>query len=370
MKLVFFVASVLFLLIAWQAPLLAQQEDKLDNRELVQDSQASENAGDTVRGLQSDTGETSRDRSESSPKSLLPRDFGMRSVPPMSLMEQRLHEASFPAEAEFRCLLASSCELGLTRGFAIGGDLGAMVGTPVFGPILEPGRWLVFDGFAGFQFLRAVDEDVYFNAGLGYRSLEHKDSDERTAEAAGMTFRVAYGQRVLDFYSQGVVLNGFYAMNKVSGVTDNFERQNSGDREFIEKFYRFTQSYPRFRLAFPADVEFLNWKNTHVDLPNHLRAYGRFEPFFVQNEFRESIEDFGQYEFIERNYGLRLSYLMSYVSSQERFGRLGFLGGVGVDFQAVEDTVSYPNRVDDYKILLPTRRTFGFYWELGGSFQF
>ncbi len=295
---------------------------------------------------------------------------GALSVPPSSLMQQRLHEAAFPQESEFRCMLASSCEFGLTRGFTIGSDLGSMLGTPILGPFVTPGQWLVVDGFVGFQFLRAIDENVFFNAGVGYRLIRYKDSDDREASTSGMTFRVAYAQRMMNAYSQGVVANGFYSVNSVSNVGEDFRFQASPEKRFVDRFYKFSQSFPRFRLGFPADLEFINWKNSHIDLPGHLRGYGRVEPFFIQNEFKASFPAINEYSLTERNVGLRLAYLMSYVSPQERFGRIGLLGAIGIDVQASDEDVSYDSRAPDYKITLPKRKTFSPYWELGGSFQF
>ena len=295
---------------------------------------------------------------------------GTLSVKPLSLMAQRLHEAALPAEAELRCLFATACEMGLTRGFAIGSDLGAMMATPLFKPIVTPGRWLVLDGYVAFQFLRAVDEDVYFNAGIGYRVIDNKDSDDRSAKTSGLTFRLSYAQQIFDFYSQGVVANGFYASNTVSQVDEDFRFQASDDKKFIDRFYRFSQAYPRFRLGFPADFEVINWRNTHIDLPNHLRGYARVEPFFIQNEFREVFPEIAEYHFIERNFGMRLAYLMSYVSPKEKSGRLGFLGGIGFDVQASDQEVSYDDQAQDYTVMLPKRQTFGLYWEAGASYQF
>ncbi len=311
------------------------------------------------------------------PPSLVERDVppaqnrsGTLSVAPKSLMEQRLHESAYPREAEFRCLFATSCDFGLTRGFTIGSDLGSVIGTPFFRPIAYPGRWLVVDAYAGFQFLRAVDERVFFNMSLGYRFIEHAGSDGRSADARGMTFKVAYGQQILDFYSQGVLLDGFYANNKIDNVGDQFQFIGTDDKEFIDRFYKFSQGYPRFRFSLPADFEVINWKNTHVDLPNHLRGYVRVEPFFIQNEFEEVFPDINKYNFTEYNYGLRVAYLMSYVSPKERYGRLGFFGGIGVDVQASSSEVSYDNQADDFRVELPTRSIFAPYWQVGASFQF
>jgi lactate dehydrogenase-like 2-hydroxyacid dehydrogenase len=100
------------------------------------------------------------------------------------------------------------------------------------------------------------------------------------------------------------------------------------------------------------------------------RGYGRVEPFFIQNEFKASFPAINEYSLTERNVGLRLAYLMSYVSPQERFGRIGLLGAIGLDVQASDEDVSYDLRAPDYKITLPKRKTFTPYWELGGSFQF
>lgn len=297
-------------------------------------------------------------------------EAGLLSVRPQSLMSQRLHEAAFPAEAEIRCFLATSCEFGLSRGFAVGSDLGAVIGTPIVRPLVSPGRWLVLDAFVGYQFLRAVDENVYFNAGIGWRSLSYKDSDDRQAGASGLTFRVAYAQRVLDFYSQGVSAQGFYATNKADKVGADLRKKDSGDERFLSRYYKFSHGFPSFRLGFPADFEFINWKNTHIDLPNHLRGYGRIEPFFIQNQFKESFPEVNEYSLVEQNVGLRLAYSMTYVSAQERFGRIGLLGGLGVDVQTSDQRISYDEEALATKVSLPKRPTLAPYWEIGGSFQF
>ena len=297
-------------------------------------------------------------------------ESGLLSVRPSSLMAQRLHEAAFPAEAEFRCMLASSCEFGFSRGFVLGSDLGSVLGTPIVGPLTTPGRWLVMDAFVGYQFLRAVDENVYFNAGVGWRSLSYKDSEDRKAGASGLTFRVSYAQRFLDFYTQGVSAHGFYATNEVEKVGEDFRRQATGEKTFVSRFYSFSQAYPRFRLGFPADIEWINWKSSHIDLPNHLRGYGRVEPFFIQNEFTESFPEINEYSLVEQNIGLRLAYLMSYVSPQERFGRLGLLAGLGMDVQTSDQRITYDDQDPSYRVALPKRKTITPYWELGGSFQF
>lgn len=296
---------------------------------------------------------------------------GVYSVPPRSLMDQRLHESVYPAEAEIRCMFGSTCELGLSRGFVLGADLGSMLGQPLFGPVLRPGRWLVFDGFVGFQFLNAVDESVFFNMSLGYRHLDHKDSDERQASSSGFTFSVSYGQQILDFYSQGVLLKGFYSNNKVENVGVEFATTSANDdKDFIDEFYTFTQAYPRFRFSFPADFEIINWRNTHIDLPNHLRGYVRVEPFLIQNQFKEIFPEINEYTFTEHNVGTRIAYMMSYVSRHEGASRIGWFGGLGGDIQAATSETDYSNREEDFTVLLPERDLFNFYWELGASYQF
>ncbi|MCA2959791.1 MAG: hypothetical protein IOD12_06025 [Silvanigrellales bacterium] len=257
-------------------------------------------------------------------------------VPGRNLMMQRLHPASFPQEAEIRCSILEFCAAGLTRGFVLGSDLlYGTVGTTFLGSqIYAPGAWLFYDGFLGYQFLQGVDNKFYANGSIGYRGFSYRkevgsQDDERTVRSRGFTFRVAYGQEITPVYSQGLTFEIFAGKTTMdeSEFLLLLNEDGQAARKFARQFYEYSQHFPKVRLGLPADFEIINWKATHIDLPNHLRGYVRAEPFYIQNEF--AIED--RYTSTEKNFGLRAKYMMSYESKQEKAGRYAVLVGVGFD---------------------------------------
>jgi hypothetical protein len=293
-------------------------------------------------------------------------------------MAQRLHTASFPNETEVRCSLLEYCAIGLTRGFVIGGDLlyGAAGTTLLGSQIYAPGAWVFYDGFLGYQFLQGVDGKYFANGSIGYRGFSYRkevglDDDERTIRSRGFTFRVNYGQEIAPTYTQGLdfqVFTGKTSMDE-AGTIAQTGPEGQAQRKFARQFHSYSQSYPKVRLGLPADFELINWKASHVDLPNHMRGYVRAEPFYIQNEF--IVED--HVESIEKNFGLRAMYLMSYESKQEKAGRYAFLAGVGFDLatsnkpEARYEADDTPDFLDaDFK----PRKTFIPLLNLEGSYQF
>lgn len=291
-------------------------------------------------------------------------------------MGMRLHPASLPAEAEFRCGTAEPCALGLTRGFALGSDLFGTLATTLLGQHLyESGTWLFYDVFAAYQFLSMVDSKIYANGSVGYRGFSYENTNKDKVETAGLTFRLAYAQEITPVYSQGVTVEGFVTKPKFNrGAAVLYNLNEPADREpavkALKEFYKFSQKYPRLRVGLPADLELINWKASHIDLPNHLRGYLHLEPFYITNDMKLS----DRYEFEEKNYGLRVAMTTAYESAKEKAGRFAAKGSVGADLSA-SDTVDKCLGVGANSLACPTlkpskRPVFGLYVNLEASYQF
>ena len=296
------------------------------------------------------------------------------SVPAKNLMAQRLHPASFPREAEIRCGTLEPCAMGLTRGFVVGGDLSRLISTSFLGQFLyKSGTWFFYDAFAGFQFLQQVDNKIFANGSVGYRGFSYENSDGRKVSTKGFTFKVAYGQEINPVYTQGLVFSLFPSRVSVTGDKAEQDAQNrGGELPGVSKaFYEYSRKHPRVSLYFPADLEVINWKASHVDLPNHVRSYVKVAPFYIQNDF--VLQD--TYSMTEKNFGLRLGATTTYESVQEKSGRYAFLGSFGVDVAASDQKSEdqRANRSSGIKvdnILLPKRPVFDFYVNLEASYQF
>lgn len=300
------------------------------------------------------------------------------SVPARNLMTQGLHPASFPKEAELRCSVLEFCVAGLTRGFVLGSDLlYGTAGTTLLGAqAYSPGAWVFYDGFVGYQFLQGVDSKFFANGSVGYRGFSYRkevgsQDDERSLRSRGFTFRVAYGQEITPAYIQGLTFQFFAGKTTMDESKFLLELDEDGQaaRKFAKQFYEFSQHYPKVRLGLPADIEIINWKASHIDLPNHLRGYIRAEPFYIQNDF--VIED--RYKSIEKNFGLRAQYMMSYESKQEKSGRYAFLAGVGFDLATSNKPEPVYEGVDDDRLKLQkltARKVFVPLLNLEASYQF
>jgi len=300
-------------------------------------------------------------------------------VPGKNLMSQRLHPASFPKEAEVRCSILEHCAFGLTRGFVLGSDVFSTGVTSLLGQqIYAPGAWIFYDAFAGFQFLQGVDDKFYANGSVGYRGFSYRkeigvDQDEVRVRSSGFTFRVTYAQEITPIFSQGLTFNLFAGKTRMddSGAL-SVVSEGKAHRKLVREFYDFSQQSPKVRLGLPADFEIINWKASHVDLPNHLRGYIRAEPFYIQNEF--VIEDRASY--IEKNFGVRTQYMMSYESLAQKSGRYAFLGGVGFDLATTNKPDIAYDAVpgDPHPALINEqpnhRKVLGLVLNLEGSYQF
>lgn len=297
-------------------------------------------------------------------------DFNMLSVSPKSLPSQRLHSASYPGEAEVRCGFAEPCAFGLARGFVVGSHLLRLVGTPIFSPLQVPGKWLFYDAFLGFQFLRQVGDPYYANGSLGYRQFSFEDSDGRLVSTSGVTFRVAFAQEIFPGYTQALHFDGY--MGDVKYNRHELIYRNTGSdlddvRNTLRKFYRLSRQFPRVRLGMPADLELINWKASHIDLPSDIRGYLRVEPFYVQNDLSLS----RGYSWTEKNFGLRLAPTFSYESSPvDRAGRYTFLAAFGPEVSTSKFSFSAGDRSEAYEFHLLPRPTLDYFAEIMASYQF
>lgn len=297
-------------------------------------------------------------------------DVQTLSVPPKSLLEQRLHPASFPGEAEIRCGIGEPCVMGLARHFSVGADVFNMLGTPIVAPMREPGKWIFYDGFLGFQFLRQQGDPYYANGFVGYRGFSYEDSNSHEVSTEGITFRIAFAQEVWTNYTQGVTFGGYMGNVKYSDE-DLLYRRQGGDleevRSAVKKFYPLSRRYPRVQVAFPADFEVINWKASHIDLPNHLRGYARVEPFYIQNDLAFS----HGYSWTEKNFGARLGISLAYESKPvDQADRYSFLVSAGPEFATSTFTFERGEKSADYKFDLPRRPGLDYYAQIQGSYQF
>ena len=293
---------------------------------------------------------------------------GPLSTPAKSLLAQHLHSASFPGEAEVRCGFLEPCALGVARGFTLGGDLLRTLLLPSVGSWNVPGKWLYLDGFVGFQFLNGVDKTHYANGSVGYRRFSYEDSDGRTVASKGLTFRINYAQVISDVYTQGLTFAGYHATYRHTKQNTLYAANADGEgaRRTLNRFYAFSHLSPQRYLVLPADIEVVNWKNTHVDLPNHVRGYLSIQPFYAENYF--DLPDF--YSYREKNFGANAFFKGTYESAEiNQAGRFAILGQLGMGFSTVEKALDAKDHSGVHSEP-PRRNAIGFLAELMGSYQF
>jgi hypothetical protein len=298
--------------------------------------------------------------------------LGTLSVAPRSLLAQRLHAATLPGEAEVRCGFSEPCAFGFARGFALGGNLLRTALTPLVQPLIQPGRWIYYDGFVGFQFLNRVDDTFDSNGSVGYRGFSFKDSDSRELDTAGITFRVTYAQEITGIYTQGLVLSGFMNQTKFSAKERLYEDGPEGadSRQSLKKFYDFSHSSPTVYLGLPADIEVINWKASHIDMPSHLRGYAHIEPFYIQNDL--VLQDWLKRE--EKSFGLRTAYEMTYESkARDQANRVAFHGALGLELAGTNSKMDYLKHDEPFgsvRPVLDARPVLSPYWNVMASYQF
>jgi len=258
----------------------------------------------------------------------------LRAVPASSLLENRLHPAVLPQEAELSCSMVSSCMLGLTRGLAVGGDAFRTLGVTTLGQhFLESGAWTYVDFGAAYQLLRRAERQSSFNAGLGFRSYSYKNSDDAKISRTGLTLRTAYAEAIYPAYTQGMVFEIHSAQITTDGGADKpFDRNDTKRvRSVISEFADFSRAHPSLRLLLPADLEIINWKPSDLEIEAPLRGYLRLTPAYEHADLIIKDAQETQYSWVEKRFALQVMALASYVSPEEKAGRYGLLGGLGLE---------------------------------------
>lgn len=258
----------------------------------------------------------------------------LHSVAPSSLLDLRLHPSLFPLEAEVSCGVDSDCILGLSRGFAVGGDLFRSLGVTTLGQhFLGAGAWTYLDLKAGYQFLRLAERQSSFNISLGYRSFGFGNSDNSKLKKRGITIRSAYAESVYPAYTQGLVFEIHSAELIAEGGTESpFEKSDpSRARAVIAEFANFSRSHPSIRLRLPADLEVVNWKGADLSLEAPVRGFVRLAPLYEQADLTFKNVQETTYRWLEKRFGLELMLMAAYVSPNDKSGRHGLLAGLGVE---------------------------------------
>jgi hypothetical protein len=295
-------------------------------------------------------------------------DLRLRSVSPRSLNAMRMHAASHPDEAALRCGLVESCVLGLTRGFALGGDWIGGLSSLIIQPQVKAGGWILSDIFGAYQFLS--EQNFYANARLGMRYSRHADSVGNVVSSRALTVGLNYAQDVFPAYTQGLLFEG-----SLTSSTSLNERPRlysvtgagANTRRSLGNFYDFSHRHPVLRVGFPADFEVINWKASHIDLPSDLRGYAHAEPYYAQNQLLLS----DGFVWVERNLGLKLGTSLAYESRPDRIAQR-FTAQVkgGVEFATASHNIELPEGSQGIDFDLPSRRAAGFYGDVVFSWQF
>lgn len=297
----------------------------------------------------------------------------LHSVTPSTLLESRLHPALLPLEAEVSCSLSSSCMFGLTRGFAIGGDLLQTLGVTTLGQhFLESGAWTYLDVSGAYQFLRMSVRQSSFNASVGFRSFGFKNSDDAKLSRSGLTLRTAYAESVYPAYTQGMVFDIFSStLSAEGGVENPFMRNDiKKAREVVKEFVGFTRTHPSLRLQLPADLEVVNWKASDLDIEAPIRGYFRVNPTYEQADLIIKDVQESKYTWIEKRFALQLMLLGAYISPDQKSGRYGILGGLGVEMGTSRAKVDSKVPADGINPDIPTAPMVRGKLEIQASYQF
>jgi hypothetical protein len=222
-----------------------------------------------------------------------------------------------------------------------------------------------------------VSGTTYANGSIGYRGFSFRkevgeQNIERKIQARGFTFEVHFGQIISPQYTQNLSFQYFAGKQEVDEPRKLLDvNKEKSYRKMLRDFYEFSKYSPQARVGFPAEFELINWKASRIDLPNHLRGYVSLEPFYIQNELSVA----GEFEGLEKNFGLRTQFVTSYESTQVKSGRYSFLVGVGFDLS----TNNTPNLkfTSDQALAakaesedLPARKVFAPLLNLEASYQF
>jgi hypothetical protein len=224
-----------------------------------------------------------------------------------------------------------------------------------------------------YQFFDAVEKVFNANGALGYRAFSYEDSNSNKFSSMGVTWRLNYAQDIMPDYTQGLVFSGVLAAKHTASdanriFRNDLEKTGARAREALASFYEYSHKYPQLWLSFPANLEVINWKASHIDLPSDIRGYAHLEPFFAQNEFRFSNETFS---WVERNFGLRTAATAAYESRPDRvFGRFSATASLGIELATSSHEIEAPVAEPDVTYHLPEREPVSLYGDLGVTWQF
>lgn len=297
----------------------------------------------------------------------------LRTVAPSALLDSRGHPATLPAEAELRCSVLYGCLLGLSRGFAVGGDLPESLGVTTLGQhYLGSGAWHFIDVSGAYQILTQGPRKSSMNISVGYRSFGYENSDEVQFSRAGWTIKTAYAEAVYPAYVQGLQFEIHSSvLSTDGGVESLFEKDDlKRVRPALKKFALFSRSHPSLRLELPADLEIANWSGEELDLNAPLRGYLRIAPAYEQTDVRIGDVQNELYSWREKRFALGVSYLTSYVSPENKSGKFSALGGLGFEVGRSKTYVdsNKPNQGIDPEI--PTAPVVRAKVEIQATYQF
>ncbi|NBW81351.1 hypothetical protein EBR21_06320 [bacterium] len=297
----------------------------------------------------------------------------LHSVPPSSLLGMRLHPAALPLEAEVSCSLMFGCELGLTRGFAVGSEALKTIGVTTMGQhIYGPGAWTYMDANLGYQFLRMAERQSTLMGTFGYRSFSYKNSEGAKFGRSGVAFRTAYAEAVLPAYTQGMVFDVFSSTLQTEGGADQpfSPTDEKRVRGLVKEFAQFMRSNPLLRLQMPADLEIINWSPSQVDLPGPMRGFLRISPSYEQTDLVIRSGEQNLYTWIEKRFALQLMLMTTFASPEQRSGRLGLLGGLGFEMAATKSSVESKSTRSELNPEIPSAPIAQGKLEIQGTWQF
>ncbi|MEY4065316.1 MAG: hypothetical protein RIR26_1524 [Pseudomonadota bacterium] len=258
----------------------------------------------------------------------------LHAVPPSSPLEISLHPALLPLEAEVSCGFNVDCTLGLTRGFAVGGDFLRSLGVTTLGQhFLDAGAWTYLDLNAGYQFLRRGERQSSFNLVGGYRSFGFGNSDNARLSKSGITIRSSYAESVSPAYTQGLIFEIHSSTLRAEGGAEKpFEKSDpSKARSLLTQFATFSRSHPAVRLRLPADLEVVNWKGADLNMEAPVRGFLRVTPLYEQTDLTFKNVQETVYSWVEKRFGLELMLLAAYAAPTEKSGRYAFSAGFGIE---------------------------------------
>ena len=292
---------------------------------------------------------------------------------PKTLSAQKLSSSAYPEEAEIYCG-TDNCIFGLTRGFVVGSDVFGMIYAPIR-PYTDKnwvsGNLYIIDAFGGYQILRDEKSRINMNTQIGYRKIGFNDGVNELS-TQGVTIGVHYSQRITSLYMQSITFDGFLKFRSTSindakslvTTSPNHQQLNNS----ASYFYRISENYPTYRLAFPADLEVANWSTKETGLHSPIHGYLELSPFYIQNELIFSENNIALQK-IESNFGLTMAAVVSYESTAEKSksGRYALKGLAGIDISSGNFTTTSSGHAD---LSLPTRPIVAPNIVLAGTWQF